>query len=184
MKYIKIGSNKTSLLLPGYESNASVESDTPFESDEYYFCDKNCVKYFSGCICTISIMLLLLYGLTIIFAPLGLLLVALLPGMTILFFTKHLYSEHVTTGQMIVSFMECIIWMIPLLVWDSVWEFVISRKLKDGGLCDLCLLSYVFNLYFLAGFCEEFIKFLCIRRIQHSTLTRDWRSLLVYGKII
>lgn len=35
--------------------------------------------------------------------------------------------------------------------------------------------------YGLQGFCEEFIKYLAIRRIEKSVLTADWRALMVYG---
>ena len=71
--------------------------------------------------------------------------------------------------------------MIPLLAWDMTWQFAIVHKLKDGGLCAMCIFAYIVNFYFFAGFCEEFVKFLVLRRIQHSCLTSDWRALLVYG---
>lgn len=82
---------------------------------------------------------------------------------------------------MTVSFLETIMWMVPLLAWDMVWIILIAPQLKEGGLCALCILAYFIQAYFFAGFCEEVTKFIVISRITNSCLTVDWRSMLVYG---
>jgi RsiW-degrading membrane proteinase PrsW (M82 family) len=80
-----------------------------------------------------------------------------------------------------VSFFECILWMIPLLIWDLIFLLAIQPHLKDTGLSGTAILAYFINFYFFAGFCEELVKYFVIRRILNSLLTPDWRSMLVYG---
>ena len=109
-------------------------------------------------------MLGLIIGIVffIIFPIGGIIVVAMTPAVAILGITRHLYFNQVTIGQMIVSFLETIMWMLPLLLWDLIW-FAIDRELdKDSGVCFLCLLAYFLQAYFFAGFCEEFVKFLVI----------------------
>jgi hypothetical protein len=74
--------------------------------------------------------------------------------------------------------------MIPLLIWDLIYQFGIAPNLKQSGLSGLAILGYLIQFYFFAGFCEEAIKYFVILRIANSSLTKDWRSMLVYGKII
>lgn len=71
--------------------------------------------------------------------------------------------------------------MIPLLIWDLLWLLLIAPQLRSDGLCGICILAYLIQFYFFAGFCEEFIKYLTILRISKSVLTDDWRALLAYG---
>lgn len=72
-------------------------------------------------------------------------------------------------------------WMIPLLIWDLIWVLLIAPKLTSEGLKPLSVLGYALQAYFFAGFCEEIVKFKIISRIVDSTLTDDWRTMLVYG---
>jgi RsiW-degrading membrane proteinase PrsW (M82 family) len=72
--------------------------------------------------------------------------------------------------------------MVPLLIWDSVlWSSIISKKLQEEGLCGLCIVAYLINFYFFAGFCEEFVKYLVVLRISTSRLSEDWRAMMAYG---
>jgi RsiW-degrading membrane proteinase PrsW (M82 family) len=99
----------------------------------------------------------------------------------ILSLTYSLYRDRVTLGQMLVSFFETMMWMIPLLLWDLIWVYGIAPQLKEEGLCGLCVLAYLLQAYFFAGFCEEVVKFKVISRICDSQLTCDWRAMMVYG---
>mmetsp|Transcript_12821 Transcript_12821/g.19295 ORF Transcript_12821/g.19295 Transcript_12821/m.19295 type:complete len:384 (-) Transcript_12821:242-1393(-) len=145
------------------------------------FCDWECTSYCLGCAFTIIIGLALGGAFLLAAPPLGLLIAAVTPGVVILALTRHYYKNQVTQGQMIVSFLETIMWMIPLLIWDLIWVLAIAPQLKDGGLCGLCILAYLIQHYFFAGFCEEVVKFKVISRITNSSLTEDWRSMMVYG---
>jgi RsiW-degrading membrane proteinase PrsW (M82 family) len=103
------------------------------------------------------------------------------PGAVILSLTYYLYRDRVTIGQMLVSFFETIMWMVPLLIWDLIWVLGIAPQLKEEGLCGLCILAYLLQSYFFAGFCEEVVKFKVISRLSDSPLSSDWRALMVYG---
>ena len=73
----------------------------------------------------------------------GVFVVSLTPAVAILCVVRHIYKPQVTIGQMIVSFGETILWMIPLLLWDMIW-FAIDKELnKDSGVCFLCLGIYL-----------------------------------------
>jgi hypothetical protein len=98
----------------------------------------------------------------LIFPLLGVLVVAATPAVAIMGLARHLYGNQVTVGQMIVSFFETVLWMLPLLLWDLIWFAIDAALDKDGGVCALCLLAYFLQAYFFAGFCEEFVKYLVI----------------------
>lgn len=72
-------------------------------------------------------------------------------------------------------------WMIPLIIWDLIWILGIEPHLRNNGLCGLCILAYLLQCYFFAGFCEEVVKFKVISRLSDSQLTVDWRSMMIYG---
>ena len=71
--------------------------------------------------------------------------------------------------------------MIPLIIWDIFWLIAVQSNLADGGLCPKCILSYFLNSYFIAGFCEELLKYQVVSRLKNSVLTPDYRCLMVYG---
>lgn len=71
--------------------------------------------------------------------------------------------------------------MIPLLIWDLIWILTVQPQLGDSGLCATCILSYFLNSYFVAGFCEELLKYLAIARLQNSLMAPDHRCLMIYG---
>ena len=124
--------------------------------------EKQCCKI---CSCWFGIVVLgLIIGAVIflLFPPLGVFFVALTPAVAILSIARDLYGDQVTIGQMIVSFFETILWMIPLLLWDMIWFAIDAALDKEGGVCALCLLAYFLQAYFFAGFCEEFVKYLVI----------------------
>lgn len=98
----------------------------------------------------------------LIFPVFGILFVALVPAAAIMGLARYVYGNQVTIGQMIVSFFETMLWMLPLLLWDLIWFAIDAALDKDGGVCALCLLAYFLQAYFFAGFCEEFVKYLVI----------------------
>ena len=124
--------------------------------------EETCCKL---CSCWFGLVVLGLVVGTIaflIFPLLGVLVVAATPAVAIMGLARHLYGNQVTVGQMIVSFFETVLWMLPLLLWDLIWFAIDAALDKDGGVCALCLLAYFLQAYFFAGFCEEFVKYLVI----------------------
>lgn len=106
---------------------------------------------------------LVIGAIAFLFFPLfGTLVVAMTPAVVILGLARYVYENQVTVGQMIVSFFETILWMLPLLCWDMIWFAIDAALDKDSGVCALCLLAYFLQAYFFAGFCEEFVKYLVI----------------------
>ena len=71
--------------------------------------------------------------------------------------------------------------MIPLIIWDMLWVVLIQSRMGSKGLCPSCIASYILNSYFVAGFCEELLKYCAVRRLKNSLLTPDHRCLMVYG---
>lgn len=170
--------NSSDVMIPEHQS--TFDGVLP-QSEPPRFFEKTCAQL---CGCWFGLVLLgLIIGIVffIIFPIGGIIVVAMTPAVAILGITRHLYFNQVTIGQMIVSFLETIMWMLPLLLWDLIW-FAIDRELdKDSGVCFLCLLAYFLQAYFFAGFCEEFVKFLVIARLTNSLLTKDWRTMMIYG---
>jgi len=71
--------------------------------------------------------------------------------------------------------------MIPLLIWDIIWLIIVQNHIRQHGLCTACVISYLLSSYFVAGFCEELLKYLVVARLQNSLLTPDFRCMMVYG---
>jgi len=66
-------------------------------------------------------------------------------------------------------------------MWDIFWLIAIQVHMGTVGICPTCILSYFLNSYFVAGFCEELLKYCVISRLQISLLAPDYRCLMVYG---
>ena len=111
----------------------------------------------------------------LLFPFVGVLIVSCTPAVAILGLARHVYGNQVTVGQMIVSFFETILWMLPLLAWDMIWFAIDAALDKDEGVCALCLLAYFLQAYFFAGFCEEFVKYLVIGKKIQQLATADIR---------
>ena len=75
------------------------------------FCNRQCCKYFFGCICSVIGALILCIPIIIFLYPIGLIAAAIAPGAIILFFTHRYYGEQVTIGQMTMCFFEVMLWM-------------------------------------------------------------------------
>mmetsp|Transcript_4357 Transcript_4357/g.4474 ORF Transcript_4357/g.4474 Transcript_4357/m.4474 type:complete len:364 (+) Transcript_4357:222-1313(+) len=153
----------------------------PLESETAKFCERRCCNYFWGCCCSLAGLLVVAFVIGLVIPAIGLIIAAVAPSVMILVFVNQYYKEQVTAGQMTVSFLEAILWMIPLIVWDILWIISVQAHLKDGGLCATCVISYLLNSYFVAGFCEELLKWCVISRLKNSILTSDHRALMVYG---
>eukprot|EP01041_Mallomonas_annulata_P006772 gene6772-13721_t len=162
-------------------SEISTASNVQMPQPSTQFCERKCNKYFWGCCCSTIGLLILAFIVGIFLPGFGLIIAAFVPGVMILSFVQNYYKEQITIGQMTVSFLEAILWMIPLLIWDLIWILVVQSNLGDSGLCSTCILGYFLNAYFVAGFCEELLKYKVISRLKNSLLTPDYRCLMVYG---
>eukprot|EP01041_Mallomonas_annulata_P002752 gene2752-5420_t len=146
-----------------------------------HFFEQKCTLYFWSCCCSSVGLLILAFLIGLTLPPFGLIVAALTPTVIILILVRSYYRDQVTAGQMTLTFLEAILWMIPLTIWDFMWRIAVQSHLKDRGLCSLCILGYFLNSYFIAGFLEEVVKYLAICRLQNSLLTPDFRCLMVYG---
>ena len=149
------------------------------------FCHPICQQYFFTWLACTFILLILTAVLIMVLnlEALALIIGAIVPSCVILFLAKKKFHDHVLLGQMIVTFFEAILWMLPLLLFDilgmSLIEFLMPNK--DKKVTFLSVLQTLFVSLFFAGFCEEFLKYIVITRLQKSPLISSWKSLLVYG---
>lgn len=126
-------------------------------------------------------------GVGLMFAWIGLSPVAAIaPGAVIMEFMRMNYKDHVVRCQMIITFFECVLWMIGLFVIllglgaIPIYPFHIDESDRTGD-CSRCIGGYAFTSYFLAGTLEEVVKYLAIRRIVYHSTVADPRALWVYG---
>lgn len=169
--------------LIGQSDYTDIESSQTIETKD--FCHVTCQQYFfTWFACTI--LLLILTGLLVFVAELealALIVGSVVPAAVILFLAKKKFHDHVLLGQMIVTFFEAIMWMLPLLIFDMLGMSLITALLpsKEKEVTFLSVLQVLFVSLFFAGFCEEFLKYIVIARLQKSPLISSWKSLLVYG---
>lgn len=161
--------------------NASDGSTSQVPVDRITFCEWRCNYFFWGCCCSLLGLLTFCFLIGLFIPAFGLLASAVAPSVVILLFIQNFYKDCVTQGQMTVSFLEAVLWMVPLIVWDIVWLITIQPLLGESGLCPTCVLGYFLNSYFVAGFCEELLKYCAVSRLQNSLLTPDYRCMMVYG---
>ena len=91
----------------------------------------------------------------IIFPFAGVLIVAMTPAVAIMGLARHVYGDQVTVGQMVVSFFETILWMLPLLLWDLIWfAILISMNLQTSFLTP----PFGFSLFYLKGVAPSWLK--------------------------
>lgn len=149
------------------------------------FCHETCQQYFfTWLACTILLLVLVAILVFVLeLEAVALIVGSIVPASVILFLAKKKFHEHVLLGQMIVTFFEAILWMLPLLILDSLGVSLVSLVFppSDGKVTWLSVLQVLFISLFFAGFCEEFLKYVVIARIQKSPLISSWKSLLVYG---
>jgi len=149
------------------------------------FCHETCQQYFfTWLACTI--LLLVLTAVLVFLLQLeavALILGSIVPATVILFLARKKFYDHVLLGQMIVTFFEAILWMLPLLILDMLGMSLISllQPASNGTVTWLSVLQVLCISLFFAGFCEEFLKYVVIARLQKSPLISSWKSLLVYG---
>jgi RsiW-degrading membrane proteinase PrsW (M82 family) len=167
----------------GSNDYSDIEGSRTVETKD--FCHPICQQYFfTWLACTI--LLLILTGLLVVFLQLealALIVGSIVPAAVILFLAKKKFHDHVLLGQMIVTFFEAILWMVPLLIFDVLGMSLIGSILPKKGeeVTFLSVLQVLFVSLFFAGFCEEFLKYIVIARLQKSPLISSWKSLLVYG---
>jgi hypothetical protein len=85
---------------------------------EQPFCEKVCQEYFAIWFCCTLVFLVAAFFLFLLSPIIGMILASIVPASIILFITRRVFRDHILVGQMIATFFEAILWMVPLLVLD------------------------------------------------------------------
>jgi RsiW-degrading membrane proteinase PrsW (M82 family) len=154
------------------------------ESKKGYWNTVCCTKSSKFCaILLFSVIFFVCLGLA--WQPL-VLFAAIVPSVIIMETMRRLYKAHVTRCQMIITFFECILWMVCLTLVlygmgeSKVYPLYIAEKYESGD-CSRCIGGYAFTSFITAGTLEEITKFLAIRRILYSSQVANPRAMWVYG---
>ena len=134
--------------LIGQSDYTDIESSQTLETKD--FCHTTCQQYFfTWMACTI--LLLILTGLLVFVAELealALIVGSVVPAAVILFLAKKKFHDHVLLGQMIVTFFEAIMWMLPLLIFDMLGMSLITAIMPSKEE-EVTFLSREFETYLL-----------------------------------
>ncbi|GAB5029568.1 protease required for anti-sigma degradation [Nannochloropsis oceanica] len=114
---------------------------------------------------------------------LGLFLLSVLPAMTLLSFLETQFRKSVIRMQMLISFFEAVLWMVPIVILENLTNYflIVRTKLPKEGYCGMCILSAFLQAYLIAGLFEESVKYLAVRRIINKSYVVDPRALVVYS---
>jgi len=69
--------------------------------------------------------------------PAGLVCMAVAPSVILLTLVEKFFRRSVTQCQMAVTFMEAVLWMVPLMIWITLYGAYLEGPLglKDKGVC-------------------------------------------------
>merc|ERR1712129_158296 len=124
----------------------------------------------------------------------GLVLSSILPAVVLGAYMYIKFRKSLFKMQMIISFVEAIVWLAPFAVivlgvkfaggmdWCKCGE--VCEDGKCQRICDQTAECYGRDAVFafiIAALLEETLKFLCVRRITFASLVVDAQSLFVYG---
>jgi RsiW-degrading membrane proteinase PrsW (M82 family) len=84
---------------------------------------------------------------------------------------------------MLITFFEAVLWMVPIVIIENLVNYmlIVRTNLPKEGHCGLCILSNFLQAYLIAGFFEESVKYLAVRRIIYKSYVVDPRALVVYS---
>eukprot|EP00928_Gymnodinium_smaydae_P024788 TRINITY_DN19954_c0_g1_i1.p1 TRINITY_DN19954_c0_g1~~TRINITY_DN19954_c0_g1_i1.p1 ORF type:complete len:569 (+),score=48.68 TRINITY_DN19954_c0_g1_i1:123-1829(+) len=134
-------------------------------------------------IAVVSICLLTSGLLPILLGIVGLAFAALLPTVVLMCYAYRLFPKSLFKRQMLITFGEAIVWMIPVLAFSMLllaipgYRHFCSGVQQDAG----CYLMDAVKAFILAAFVEENLKYLAIRRIVFASLVVDAQGLFVYA---
>lgn len=126
------------------------------QNAEEAFCEKTCQEYFGIWFCCTLIFLVAAFFLFLLSPILGMVIASVVPSSIILFITRRVFKDHILVGQMIATFFEAIMWMIPLLCLDILGMDIINDLYQSTSITATVLKILVVSLFF-AGFCEEML---------------------------
>lgn len=108
------------------------------------YCNKECF----GLCCGLGISYIIIIGLLALFAIflsklLGLVALAITPAIFLLVFLERQYRKSVIRMQMVITFCEAALWMIPIVLLENVAFALIMKygDLPEEGACPRCVLS-------------------------------------------
>jgi hypothetical protein len=107
------------------------------------FCSTSCM---ATCCGWFVVYIALIVGAAVVTAFLkvpGLLLLAVLPAVTLLVFLERRFRKSTIRMQMVITFFETALWMIPIVILENVVNYllIVRTKLPSDGYCPKCLLS-------------------------------------------
>lgn len=120
---------------------------------DYSMCNTSCCRTFLGWlffyITLIAFSIVLAYAHRI----LSLLLLGLVPATCILSFLQLRFHKSVLRMQMVLTFLETLLYMIPIVVLENLASYFLIKKqhLPEEGTCSSCILSDFIQAYLIAG---------------------------------
>lgn len=121
---------------------------------ETAFCTTSCFGVFCRWMGTYVILITVSAVITAMFVPvLGLLLLSLLPATTLLSFLETRFRKSVIRMQMVITFFEAVLWMVPIVILENLANYflIVRPKLPSEGYCALCILSDFLQAFVIAG---------------------------------
>jgi len=164
-----------------YQPGRIADARLPHDTNQAY-CAPHCMSRLL-CLGGVFLAVITLFGVLSAFSGVFLPFLAIAPAAVILSFVGHEYRASVTKCQMVSTFMEAVLWMIPLsLILLLYLDFVSNHlNLPQSGLCPECVAGYALQAFVLAGFLEEMLKYTTVQRLYYEAFIVDPRAFIVYG---
>lgn len=121
------------------------------------FCTTSCFGTFCRWMGTYAVLITVSAIIASMFLPaLGLTLLSLLPAVTLLSFLETRFRKSVIRMQMVITFFEAVLWMIPIVILENLTNYLLIErtKLPREGYCGLCILSDFLQAFLIAGLFE------------------------------
>jgi RsiW-degrading membrane proteinase PrsW (M82 family) len=178
-------------VLPAPPGPADLEHAPPRAVDqparlaqETAFCTTSCFGVFCRWMGTYVVLLTVSAVIAAMFLPeLGLVLLSLLPAATLLSFLESRFRKSVIRMQMLITFLEGVAWMVPFVILENVFNYllIVKTRLPKEGTCGLCVLSDFLQAFVIAGLFEETVKYITVRRVVYRSFVVDPMALVVYS---
>lgn len=121
------------------------------------FCTTSCFGTFCRWMGTYAVLITVSAIIASMFLPaLGLVFLSLLPAVTLLSFLETRFRKSVVRMQMVITFFEAVLWMIPIVILENVTNYLLIERtrLPREGYCGLCILSDFLQAFLIAGLFE------------------------------
>ncbi|CEM00780.1 unnamed protein product [Vitrella brassicaformis CCMP3155] len=112
----------------------------------------------------------------------GLALLTVMPSLLIQGYVHWRFKEHVFLSQEFFSFLEAILYMIPLIIiLLPLVLFVLPALRRADDTLAMAIFIHFISAYIIAGFYEETLKYIATKRLLWKDYVADPPSLLVYA---